>query len=121
MAKLVTLTPPSRNASTLPPSSHHPAKHKPFPRSDDLEQALHEVIKGEVRFGDGDRALYATDGSNYRQIPIGIVVPRDVEDALATMRLCRMHGAPVLLVKSTLACSLALSLTNCVQPQSDTT
>jgi len=96
MAKLVTLTPPSRNASTLPPSSHHPAKHKPFPRSRELEQALREVIKGEVRFGDGDRVLYATDGSNYRQIPIGIVVPRDIEDALATMRLCRMHGAPVL-------------------------
>jgi len=49
-----------------------------------------------VRFSDGDRALYAADGSNYRQVPIGVVVPRDIEDAIRTMRLCRMHDAPVL-------------------------
>jgi len=96
MAKLVALTPPSHNLSILPPSSHHPAKHKPFPQTRELEHGLREVVKGEVRFSDGDRALYATDGSNYRQIPIGIVVPRDIQDAIATMRLCRMHGAPVL-------------------------
>src|SRR5437763_758313 len=96
MANLVALTPATPDPSTLPPSSHDSSKHKPFRQSRELEHALRDVIKGEVRFGDGDRALYATDGSNYRQIPIGIVVPRDVEDALATMRLCRMHGAPVL-------------------------
>src|SRR5215813_11318346 len=96
MAKLVALKPRSPDPSTLPPSSHHSSKHKAFSQSRELEQALKEVIKGEVRFSDGDRALYATDGSNYRQIPIGIVVPRDIEDAIATMRFCRMYEAPIL-------------------------
>src|SRR3954470_17386339 len=96
MPKLVALTPPAHTPSTLPDSSHHPSKHKTFAKAHELERSLREVIKGEVRFGEGDRALYATDGSNYRQVPIGVVVPRDLEDAIAVMRLCRMHGAPVL-------------------------
>lgn len=96
MQKLVALTPRPHDPATLPPSSHHPSKHKHFGKAHELEQALNEVIKGEVRFGDGDRALYATDSSNYRQIPIGVVIPRDTEDAIAAMRLCRMYGAPIL-------------------------
>jgi FAD/FMN-containing dehydrogenase/Fe-S oxidoreductase len=96
MQKLVALTPRPHDPATLPPSSHHPSKHKHFAKAHELEQALKEVIKGEVRFGDGDRALYATDSSNYRQIPIGVVVPRDTEDAIAALRLCRMYGAPIL-------------------------
>ena len=40
---------------------------------------------GEVRFDAGSRALYATDGSNYRQVPIGVVIPRDVDDVVATV------------------------------------
>ena len=46
-------------------------------------------IRGEVRFDDGSRALYATDGSNYRQVPIGVVIPRDVDDVVATVATCR--------------------------------
>lgn len=61
-----------------------------------LERDLTAVVDGEVRFGDGDRALYATDASNYRQVPIGVVVPRSVDDVLATMETCRIHDAPVL-------------------------
>ncbi|MGZ6142205.1 MAG: FAD-binding oxidoreductase, partial [Myxococcales bacterium] len=61
-----------------------------------LEKALRARIEGEVRFDDGSRALYATDGSNYRQVPIGVVVPRTVDDVLATVAACREHGAPVL-------------------------
>jgi len=49
-----------------------------------------------VRFDPGARALYATDGSNYRQVPIGIVLPHDVDDVLATIELCREFGAPLL-------------------------
>ena len=41
---------------------------------------LREAVRGEVRFDDGDRAMYATDASNYRQVPIGVVLPRDAED-----------------------------------------
>ncbi len=60
-----------------------------------LENELRGRIRGEVRFSDGDRALYATDSSNYRQIPIGVVVPRDKRDVIETVALCRKHGAPI--------------------------
>ena len=49
-----------------------------------------------MRFDAGSRALYATDASNYRQIPIGVVVPRSVDDVVETVAACRRHGAPVL-------------------------
>jgi FAD/FMN-containing dehydrogenase/Fe-S oxidoreductase len=61
-----------------------------------LEGSLRRHLRGEVRFDSGSRALYATDGSNYRQVPIGVVVPRDKEDVIATVALCRDHGAPLL-------------------------
>src|SRR3982751_5127617 len=60
-----------------------------------LEWALRRRLRGEVRFTDGDRALYATDSSNYRQVPIGIVIPRDREDIINTVRICRKYGAPI--------------------------
>jgi FAD/FMN-containing dehydrogenase/Fe-S oxidoreductase len=61
-----------------------------------LEAALRSHVDGEIRFDDGSRALYATDGSNYRQVPLGVVVPRTVEAAVRTVETCREHGAPVL-------------------------
>jgi FAD/FMN-containing dehydrogenase/Fe-S oxidoreductase len=61
-----------------------------------LAEELRGAIRGEVRFDDGSRALYSTDASNYRQVPIGIVVPRDADDVLAAVALARKHGAPIL-------------------------
>jgi FAD/FMN-containing dehydrogenase/Fe-S oxidoreductase len=61
-----------------------------------LASELQAAIEGEVRFDDGSRALYATDASNYRQVPIGVVIPRTVEDVIETVRLCYRYGAPVL-------------------------
>ena len=61
-----------------------------------LAEALRSRISGDVRFDDGSRALYATDGSNYRQVPIGVVLPRDADDVLAAISLCREFGAPLL-------------------------
>ncbi len=61
-----------------------------------LEQDLRRALDGEVRFSDGDRALYATGGSNYRMLPIGVVLPRTVDDVLETVRLCREYEAPLL-------------------------
>jgi FAD/FMN-containing dehydrogenase/Fe-S oxidoreductase len=60
-----------------------------------LAHRLKRIIKGEVRFDDGFRALYATDGSNYRQVPIGVVRPKDVEDVIQTVALCHEFGAPI--------------------------
>ncbi len=61
-----------------------------------LERDLRGRIEGEVRFDDGSRALYAVDASNYRQVPIGVVVPKSVNDVVDTIAVCREHGAPVL-------------------------
>lgn len=61
-----------------------------------LESALRRHLRGEVRFDNGSRALYATDGSNYRQVPIGVVLPKDTDDVIAAIAICREHGAPVL-------------------------
>ncbi len=61
-----------------------------------LAEALRARIKGEIRFDRSARALYSTDGSNYRQVPIGVVLPRDNDDVLATVALCREFGAPLL-------------------------
>ena len=78
------------------PASSHAKPVDAFPGALDLERALKRELRGEVRFDLGSRALYATDGSNYRQIPIGLVVPRDADDVIATVAICRRHGAPVL-------------------------
>jgi FAD/FMN-containing dehydrogenase/Fe-S oxidoreductase len=61
-----------------------------------LEHDLARGVEGEVRFKPGDRALYTTGGSNYRQLPIGIVIPRTTDDVVETMRVCREYRAPVL-------------------------
>src|SRR6201997_2895616 len=61
-----------------------------------LAEALRAQVQGDVRFDNSSRALYATDGSNYRQVPIGIVLPRDADDVIAAIAVCREFGAPLL-------------------------
>jgi FAD/FMN-containing dehydrogenase/Fe-S oxidoreductase len=80
---------------TILPSSHATARTV-FPAAPSLEAALRDRVRGEVRFDPGSRALYATDASNYRHIPIGLVIPLDVEDVVNTIAICREHDAPVL-------------------------
>jgi FAD/FMN-containing dehydrogenase/Fe-S oxidoreductase len=79
----------------LPPSSHAKSRDS-FAQATALEDELKRKVRGEVRFDRGSRALYATDGSNYRQIPIGLVVPRDVGDVVAAVAACHQYEAPVL-------------------------
>ena len=61
-----------------------------------LESELRRVVSGEVRFDAGSRALYATDGSNYRQVPIGVVIPKSKGDVIEAISVCRKFGAPLL-------------------------
>ena len=61
-----------------------------------MEAELRRTTTAEVRFDAGSRALYSTDGSNYRQVPIGVVVPRTIDDVVATVAAAASHGAPVL-------------------------
>ncbi|WP_165989901.1 FAD-binding and (Fe-S)-binding domain-containing protein, partial [Streptomyces sp. YIM 98790] len=60
-----------------------------------LQDRLRRHVSGEVRFDDGSRALYATDASNFRQEPIGVVVPRTLDDVVATVEACRAYRAPL--------------------------
>ena len=69
----------------------------PAARRDALAADLRAHVRGEVQFGAGDRALYSTDSSNYRQLPIGVVRPLDTDDLAETIRVCRDHDAPVTL------------------------
>ncbi|NJN17973.1 MAG: FAD-binding oxidoreductase [Oscillochloris sp.] len=61
-----------------------------------LERRLQQEVRGEVRFDDGTRALYATDASVYRQPPIGVVIPRTTDDLVAAVAVAREFAAPVL-------------------------
>ncbi len=61
-----------------------------------LEAELRKNIEGEVRFDAGSKAMYAVDASNYRQVPIGVVVPRSKEDVVQAVATSRKFGAPIL-------------------------
>jgi FAD/FMN-containing dehydrogenase/Fe-S oxidoreductase len=61
-----------------------------------LAAELRERVEGEVRFDAGTCTIYTHDASNYRQIPFGVVIPKDADDVVAAIEVCRKHGAPVL-------------------------
>ncbi len=60
-----------------------------------LWSELRRTVEGEVRFDEGSRALYAHDASNYRQVPLGVVIPKSKHDAMAVLAACRAFGAPI--------------------------
>ncbi|WP_416904336.1 FAD-binding and (Fe-S)-binding domain-containing protein [Micromonospora echinospora] len=76
-----------------------PLRRPPDPARDvhlaALAADLRAEVDGEVRFDAGSRAAYSTDASNYRQVPLGVVVPRTVDAAVAAVAVCRRHGAPL--------------------------
>jgi FAD/FMN-containing dehydrogenase/Fe-S oxidoreductase len=63
---------------------------------DSLKLELARQIEGEVRFDVGTRAAYATDASNYRQVPVGVVIPRHEGDVIAALSLAREASMPIL-------------------------
>src|ERR1051326_8234925 len=60
-----------------------------------LEKGLRSGIRGEVRFGSGDRAMYASDAGNYRMVPIGVILPKNADDVMYGLEVCRRYHAPV--------------------------
>ena len=60
-----------------------------------LEADLRSRVYGEVRFDGGSKATYSTDSSNYRAVPIGVVIPKDVDALVNAVKVCHKHGAPV--------------------------
>ena len=83
-----------------PRSSRAPRVATPFAGSaavmQALERDLRRHVRGEVRFDQGSKALYAADASNYRQVPLAVVVPADLDDLLATLAACRRNDVPFL-------------------------
>ena len=62
----------------------------------DLEAELGWRIAGEVRFDEYSRMLYSTDASNYQIEPIGVVLPRTVDDVRTAIELAAKHNVPIL-------------------------
>ncbi|GAA4505657.1 FAD-binding and (Fe-S)-binding domain-containing protein [Brevibacterium yomogidense] len=60
-----------------------------------LADELRQRTNAEVRFDDGSRAAYSTDGSNYRQVPLGVLLPRSLDDVTEAVELCRRHDVPI--------------------------
>jgi FAD/FMN-containing dehydrogenase len=81
------------------PTGRISAAFEPTPEKvrEALAQKLTRAIAGEVGFEAGSRALYATDASNYRQVPLGVVIPRTLDDIVTTVSLCREHAAPIVM------------------------
>ena len=61
-----------------------------------LEAHLKARVDGEVRFDLGSRGLYTIDGSNYRRVPIGVVIPRHRDAVIEAVAACRDYSVPIL-------------------------
>src|SRR5471032_3088027 len=57
-----------------------------------LEERLARETTGEVFFDAFNRGRYATDASFYQIMPLGVVVPRTMDEALRTLAACRDEG-----------------------------
>ena len=61
-----------------------------------LERRLKAEITGDVLFSSFDRGRYATDASHYQVMPVGVVVPRSIEEVERAIALARQEGVSVL-------------------------
>ncbi|WP_322060000.1 FAD-binding and (Fe-S)-binding domain-containing protein [Paraburkholderia sp. J63] len=61
-----------------------------------LRQQLEKRTTAEVRFDSATRAMYASEASNYRQPPVGVVIPRTIDDFETTVKLCAEFGIAIL-------------------------
>ncbi|ARS90841.1 FAD-binding and (Fe-S)-binding domain-containing protein [Natrarchaeobaculum aegyptiacum] len=73
-----------------------PSAPTPDAAAADLASDLADSCRGDVRFDEYTRVLYATDGSIYSAQPAGVVFPRDVDDVQAAVRVASAHDVPVL-------------------------
>jgi FAD/FMN-containing dehydrogenase/Fe-S oxidoreductase len=64
-------------------------------KRDFLARHLRKQIQGEVRFDPVSRRLYSTDASIYQIEPLGVVIPRTVDDVVATVQIAGEMGIPI--------------------------
>lgn len=62
----------------------------------DFAAELAPRIAGELRTDAFARALYSSDASLYQVMPLGVLIPRSVEDVVAAVSLAARHRIPVL-------------------------
>lgn len=62
----------------------------------ELSHHLDQLIDGEVKFDQVTRMIYSTDASIYQIEPLGVVIPRSVEDVIATIETAINFNVPVL-------------------------
>lgn len=62
----------------------------------DVTEDLRKAIEGEVRTDPASRMLYATDGSIYQILPLGVVFPKTQDELSAVVEIAGRHGVPVL-------------------------
>jgi FAD/FMN-containing dehydrogenase/Fe-S oxidoreductase len=60
-----------------------------------LFQELKHRLDGEVHTDAGTLSAYASDASNHRVVPGGVVFPRSIDDITATVRFCVEQGVPI--------------------------
>ena len=60
-----------------------------------LKEDMERALGASVDFDSQARALYATDASNYRQVPVGVVTPRSRDEVVEAVRISREHDAPI--------------------------
>lgn len=67
------------------------------PQLESFSAQLSDMIAGTCDFSAASVAMYTSDASNYRQIPLGVVYPHNCDDIKITVKLCQQHGHAVLM------------------------
>ena len=68
---------------------HVPPNHR-------VAERLRAEIEGEVLFDAASRGRYSTDASFYQIEPVGVVVPKRMDDVAAALTIAREEGVAVL-------------------------
>jgi FAD/FMN-containing dehydrogenase/Fe-S oxidoreductase len=64
-------------------------------RRDSLVRYLRHHVSGEVRFDDTSRGLYSTDASHYQIRPLGVVLPRTIDDLTVAVQIASDLSVPI--------------------------
>lgn len=61
-----------------------------------LRSRMQAQTQAELRFDAATRAAYASEASNYRQPPLGVVIPKTIDEMVEAVRLCGELSIPIL-------------------------
>ena len=88
----------ARSAKGAPSAANaKPLVFHPHRSDGGLAARLSRAVAGDVLFDAASRGRYATDASIYQVEPVGVLVPKNIDDVRAAIAICREHrgaGAP---------------------------